>query len=83
MFCVQAGGIGFTYEKLDNLIIIQANSDKKGDTTQKLARSLLHQGNKYKGNIWFICLTDTKDKVWLEEALQHFEKNKIKVVKLN
>lgn len=83
LFCVQAGGVGFTYEKVDNFIIIQANSDKKGETTQKLARSLLDQENGYKGNIWFICLVDTKDKNWLEEALKDFDVSKVKVIKSN
>lgn len=83
LFCVQAGGVGFTYKNVDNFIIIQANSDKKGDTTQKLARSLLSQENGYKGNIWFICLVDTKDKNWLEEALKDFDASKINVIKAN
>lgn len=83
LFCVKAGGTGFTYENIDNLIIVQADSDMKGDTTQKLARSLLSQGKEYKGNIWFICLIDTKDKDWLEEALKNLNSTKIKFIKSN
>lgn len=83
LYCVRAGGTGFTYKNIDDLVIIQADSDKKGETTQKLARSLLEQGEEYKGNIWFICLVDTKDKSWLGEALTGFDKTKIKVIKSN
>ena len=83
LYCVNSGGVGFTYEGVDDFIIIQANSDKKGETTQKLARSLLNQENGYKGRIWFICLVDTKDRDWLKEALQDFDETKIKVIKSN
>lgn len=39
LYCVNSGGIGFTYEDVEDFIIIQANSDKKGETTQKLAEN--------------------------------------------
>ena len=74
--CVKSGGTGFTYKNLDHLIIVQADSDKKGETTQKFARSLLLQGN-YKAQIWFICLVNTQDEVWLKAALKDFDPSKI------
>lgn len=83
LYCVNSGGVGFTYEDVEHFVIIQANSDKKGETTQKLARSLLSQENGYKGKIWFVCLVDTQDKNWLKEALKDFDENKIKVIKSN
>lgn len=79
LYCVNAGSVGFTYEGIDNLVIIQTNSDNKGDTSQKMSRTLLHQNN-YKGNIWFICLEDTKDKEWLHSALKYFDDNKINFI---
>ena len=35
--CVNAGGVGFTYRDVDNFVIVQVNSDGKGDATQKIA----------------------------------------------
>lgn len=77
---VNAGGVGFTYENVQHFIIVQANSDKKGETTQKLARSLLKQKD-YKATIWFLCLLDTQDEKWVQLALQNFDKSKIKYVR--
>lgn len=75
---VNAGGIGSTYRNVDHFIIIQADSDKKGGTTQKLARSLLEQGDDYKANIWFLSLLDTQDPKWVEKALENFDIKKVK-----
>lgn len=44
-------------------------------------RSLLSQANGYKGRIWFICLADTQDKIWLNEALKDLDESKVKVIK--
>lgn len=82
LYCVRSGGVGYTYNGVDHFVIIQADSDKKGETTQKLARSLLSQKDGYKGNIWFICLADTKDKNWLTEALSGFDQSKIQTIKI-
>lgn len=41
-------------------------------------RSLLIQKN-YKANIWILMLKGTKDEVWVNDALKHFDKDKIKV----
>lgn len=78
--CVKSGGVGFTYKNLDHLIIVQADSDKKGETTQKLARSLLLQKD-YKANIWLISLTGTQDEKWVESALSSFNKSKVEYVR--
>ncbi len=74
---VKAGGIGSTYKKIDHLIIVQADSDKNGSTSQKITRTLLEQGD-YKATIWIFCLHKTKDKVWVKSTLENFDKNKIK-----
>lgn len=73
---VNSGGIGYTYKQIENLIIVQCNSDKNGDIGQKIARSLLEQKN-YKANIWILCLIGTKDEQWVESALQNFDKEKV------
>lgn len=83
LFCVNKGGVGFTYKGIDNLIILQANSDNTGSTTQKLTRTLLEQGESYSGNIWIICLEDTQDSIWVSKSLESYNKDKIKYISLN
>ena len=78
--CVKSGGVGFTYKNIDHLIIVQADSDKKGETTQKLARSLLLQKD-YQANVWFISLTGTQDEKWVESALSSFDKQKVEYIR--
>ena len=78
--CVNSGGVGFTFKNVDNFVIVQANSNKKGDISQKIARSLLHQGDDYKANIYIINLVDTQDKTWVEKVLSSFNPNKVKQI---
>lgn len=78
--CVNSGGVGFTFKSVDNFVIVQANSNKKGDVSQKIARSLLHQGDDYKANIYIICLEDTQDKAWVDKVLSSFNLDKVKYV---
>jgi len=80
--CVNAGGIGFTYKNVDNFIVMQANSDKKGNITQKICRSLVLQEN-YKATIWMICLLDTQDEIWVQKALKNFKASSINYVNFN
>ena len=77
--CVNAGGTGFTYTNVDHFIIVQSDSNKNGQTTQKLSRSLLKQTN-YKANVWIICLLNTKDVDWVNKALQDFDSKKINYI---
>jgi len=79
--CVNAGGVGFTYRNVDNFIIIQADSDKKGLTTQKITRALLQQGSDYKASIYIISLAETKDEIWVEKTLSRFNVHKIEYIK--
>lgn len=73
---VNKGGIGYTYEGVDNFVIVQVDSDKKGNTTQKIARSLLKQTN-YTANIYVIYLQDTVDEIWKDRALKEFDPERI------
>lgn len=74
--CVNAGGVGYTFRDVDNLVIVQVNSDRKGNTTQKLARALVLQEG-YKANIYIICLDETPDERWIEATLEGFDKEKV------
>ena len=73
---VNKGGIGHTYEGVDNFIIVQVDSDKKGNTTQKIARSLLQQVG-YTANIYIFYVQDTVDEVWKNKALVDFDPDRI------
>lgn len=77
---VNKGGTGATYKALDHLILIQADSDKNGLTSQKICRTLLHQEG-YKATIWIICLIGTQDEKWIESALERFDKSKIEFIR--
>tara|TARA_R100001377_G_scaffold85310_1_gene71501 strand:+ start:33009 stop:34322 length:1314 start_codon:yes stop_codon:yes gene_type:complete len=73
---VNTGGTGYTYKNLDNLILVQCDSDKNGSTSQKICRTLLSQKN-YIAKIWLLCIKDTQDEVWVQRTLASFDKSKI------
>lgn len=77
---VNSGGTGFTYKELDHLILVQADSDKNGLTSQKISRTLLQQKN-YKATIWIVCLIGTQDEKWVESVLKNFDKNKVEYIR--
>lgn len=77
--CVNSGGVGNTYRNVDNFVVVQVNSNKKGDATQKIARSLVLQDN-YKAKIFIFVVTETVDERWLEEVLQDFDTNKVEYI---
>lgn len=77
--CVNSGGVGNTYRGVDNFVIVQVNSNKKGDATQKIARSLVLQ-NGYEANIYILAVVNTVDEKWKDKVLQDFNKEKIKHV---
>jgi len=76
---VNSGGIGSTYRNVDNFLIVQVNSNKKGGATQKIARSLVLQDN-YVANIYILVVKDTVDEVWVEKVLETFDKSKVKYI---
>lgn len=77
---VNAGGTGFTYKELDHLVMVQADSDKNGLTSQKIARTLLKQ-KEYNATVWIICLIGTQDEKWVESALSNFDKSKVEYIR--
>lgn len=74
--CVNAGGTGFTYDTINNLVIVQCNSDRNGDSSQKKARALMLDGNNK--NIYIICAYETVDRKWTDLFLKDINKDKIK-----
>lgn len=79
--CVNAGGTGFTYKNVDHFIIVQSNSNKKGNFTQKMTRSILKQGD-YIAQIWVVSLLNTKDEDWVANALTEFDTKKIEYINI-
>src|SRR6218665_18854 len=74
---VNSGGIGYTYKGIDNLVVVQADSDRNGTVSQKIARTLLVQ-SEYKANIWIFCLQETQDEKWVNLTLERFDKSKVR-----
>ena len=74
--CVNSGGVGNTYRGVDNFLIVQVNSNKKGDATQKIARSLVLQEN-YEANIIILVAKDTVDESWKDQVLEDFNLDKV------
>lgn len=77
---VNTGGVGETYKAIDHLMMVQADSDKNGLTSQKLCRTLLAQKD-YKATIWLICLLGTQDEKWIASTLESFDKSKIEYIR--
>ncbi len=73
---VNAGGTGHTYKEIDHLVLVQADSDKNGLTSQKFCRTLLAQKD-YKATIWIICLDGTQDDKWISSFLERFDESKV------
>jgi len=76
---VNKGGTGETYKAIDHLIMTQIDSDTNGLTSQKIARTLLEQG-EYEATIWILCLKGTQDEVWLQSVLSSFDMNKVEFI---
>lgn len=79
---VNKGGTGYTYKEVDHIIILQADSDKSGLTSQKIARALLKQEN-HLAIIWIICLNATQDEKWVERTLNRFDRKKVRYIDFN
>ena len=77
--CVNAGGVGYTYRDVDNFLITQVNSNGKGDSTQKIARSLVLQEG-YEANIYILVVKNTVDEDWLKKVLNDFDKDKVEYI---
>lgn len=77
---VNSGGTGHTYKAIDHLILVQADSDKNGLTSQKICRTLLQQKD-YEATIWVVSLIGTQDEKWVESTLQNFDKSKVEFLR--
>ena len=77
--CVNAGGVGYTYRGVKNFVITQINSNSKGDSTQKIARSLVLQDG-YVATIYILVIRNTVDEDWLKKVLQDFNNENIEYI---
>ena len=77
--CVNAGGVGYTYRDVENFLITQVNSNGKGDSTQKIARSLVLQEG-YEANIYILVVKNTVDEDWLNKVLKDFDPEKVEYI---
>lgn len=77
--CVNAGGVGYTYTNVNNFVITQINSNGKGDSTQKIARSLVLQEG-YEATIYILVVKNTVDEDWLKKVLEDFDTSKVEYV---
>lgn len=78
--CVNAGGTGFTFTNIDNLIVCQTDSNMSGNSLQKMCRSLVYQGDDYKANIIVLCCKDTVDEEWVVKSLEGFDPQKVRII---
>ena len=79
---VNSGGVGFTFEGVESVLLMQIDSNKTGLSTQKIARSLLKQGNKTV-KIFILVLDDTQDVNWVNTGLSGFDRKRISVMRIN
>ena len=79
---VNKGGTGYTYKEVDHIILLQADSDKSGLTSQKIARALLKQKD-HLAIIWIICLKGTQDEKWVDRTLDRFDREKVRYINFN
>lgn len=77
---VNAGGTGHTYKGVDHLVLVQADSDKNGLTSQKICRTLLEQPD-YEATIWIGSLIGTQDEKWVDSTLNSFDRAKVEFVR--
>lgn len=78
---VNKGGIGHTYLGLENIILIQTDSDKTGLSSQKISRILIKEDKT--AVIWLLCLEGTQDVKWIKKTLQRFNPDNIFMYKVN
>lgn len=79
---VNSGGVGHTFRNVDNFIIVQVNSDLKGDATQKISRSLVLQED-YVANIYILCVINTVDEQWKDKVIGQLNRDRVEHVSWN
>lgn len=73
---VKTGTVGVTYKNIDNVVIIQCDSNNQGYSYQKLSRGLLKREGK-KLNVYILYLKDTVDELWTKKFLEDVDTTKI------
>ena len=73
---VNSGSVGHTFQNVDNILIVQVNSNKSGTVSQKLARGLLLKEG-HVANVYMIYCKDTVDESWFNYATEDTSDKKI------
>lgn len=74
---VNSGGVGYTFQNIDNVLVIQADSNKNGLSLQKICRSLIYRPN-YIAKIYILYSKNTVDKNWVFSLLEDLDSSKVK-----
>lgn len=74
---VQSGGIGFTFTDVKNIILVQVDSNRTGNTLQKLGRGLVKKEDVAVTNIIALYARGTVDQRWLENFLDDIPNAKV------
>lgn len=77
---VNSGGVGYTYQNCDNVLLIQADRNSLGISFQKLGRVLLYRPD-YEAKMIILYAKDTVDEMWVKELISDLDANKIVWVK--
>jgi hypothetical protein len=75
---VNSGSVGHTFENVDNILIVQVNSNKSGTVSQKLARGLLLKEG-HVANIYMLYCESTVDESWFNYAVEDMAKKKLTI----
>lgn len=77
---VNSGGVGYTYQNCDNVLLIQADRNTLGNSLQKLARVLVYREN-YEAMMIILYAKNTVDEMWVRELINDLNQKNIIWVK--
>lgn len=77
---VNAGGIGYTYQNCDNVLLVQADRNSLGQSWQKLGRILIYRPD-YEAKMIILYAKDTVDELWVRELVSDLKKERVIWVK--
>lgn len=75
MSCVQAINEGHNFVGIDDALATQINSNEK-DLIQRIGRTIRYRFG-HEAIIWILVCKNTQDEVWLNSAIENFDKSKV------